>query len=507
MNIYLWLVYILVAIVSLLPLVRIDLFSVSNKYRYFKYLSIFLFVWSLITGLKFVIYDAYILYYILLSVYPLVYLLTITIFLAMMRFLGKNLSKYFVWLLIAFFFVDLAFAYTNSLHNLMIDITFNTNLTYLEISTAPPGLFFYIHTAICYILLVVTMVYIVKRLYGGLKEERDVFPFTIMIISILVGIGANVIHVFFYQFIIDPTYLAFVLFTSVLYFIFYIRDLKLILKLNNNEFILDNLREMYVIVNQKNMVVDASKELLSKFAINHDISMSFDELKERMSSKAVVYFDKDNLDKLYQPDKMYLHMLEKPINLPFFKYSGRFYLFYDETQNQKYINDMDYVMNHDLMTNLYNRNYFESIRYEIEKNFELYSLIMFDIDGLKLYNDFLGHKAGDELLVNFSKALEEVGRQCQDCIAIRMGGDEFLVILKEKTKEQAQEMVNKIITLTEDKDLVKNLGFSYGIAQKETKRDSFSKVLFEADALQYEMKAKRSEIKKKLEEHLASKNK
>ncbi len=504
MNIFLWLIYIFVAIVSLLPLVRIDLFSVSKKYQYFKYLSIFLFVWSLITGLKFVLDDAYVLYYLLLSVYPLVYLLTMTIFLAMMKFLDKKLSKTFIWLLIAFFFVDLGFAYTNSLHKLMIDISFNTNLTYLDISTAPPGFFFLIHTAICYVLLVVTMIFIVKRLYGGLKEERDVFPFTIMIISIIVGISANVIHVFFYQFTIDPTYLAFVLFTSVLYFIFYIRDLKLILKLNNNEFILDNLREMYVIVNQKNMVVDASKELLSKFNLNLETRMSFNELKDKMSGKAVVYFDKTSLDKQYQQDKMYLHMLEKPINLPFFKYSGRFYLFYDETQNQKYINDMDYVMNHDSMTSLYNRNYFESIRQVIEKNFKIYSLVMFDLDGLKLYNDYLGHKAGDELLIKFGQALEQVGGECQDCTAIRMGGDEFLVILKDKTKEEAQKMVNRVITLTEDEDLVKNIGFSYGIAQKEHDDDSFSKVLLEADTLQYKMKANRIEIKKELEEFLAN---
>lgn len=502
MNIYLWLVYIFVAIVSLLPLVRIDLFSVSKKYTYFKYLSIFLFVWTLITGLKFVIYDTYILYYLLLSVYPLVYLLTITIFLAMMKFLDKNLSKYLIWFLVAFFFFDLAIAYTNIYHNLMIDISFNTNLTYYEISTAPPGLFFYIHTAICYVLLLVTLFFIVKRLYGGLKEERDVFPFTIMIISILFGIGANVIHVFFYQFVLDPTYLTFILFTTVLYFIFYIRDLKLILKLNNNEFILDNLREMYVIVNQKNMVVDASKELLSKFEIDLEKHMSFEELIDAMSKKAVVYFDSKDLDKLYEENKLYLHMLEKAINLPFFKYSGRFYLFYDETQNQKYINDMDYVMNHDLMTKLYNRNYFEAIRDEVENNFDKFSLVMFDLDGLKLFNDYLGHKAGDELLIKLADAFQEVGKVCSDCIPIRMGGDEFLLILLNKGKEEAKEIVEMIISHTKSEDPLKNVGFSYGFAAKENKQDTFSKVLLEADSLQYQMKATRKEAKQKLKEYL-----
>ena len=55
------------------------------------------------------------------------------------------------------------------------------------------------------------------------------------------------------------------------------------------------------------------------------------------------------------------------------------------------------------------------------------ALLLFDLDGFKLYNDTFGHPAGDSLLERFGTSLREaVGT---DGTAYRIGGDEFCVLL------------------------------------------------------------------------------
>jgi len=389
MNIFLWLLFMFLATLSALPLARLDFFDTSKKYHYFKYLSIFLFFWTIITGLRYISNNSMIIYYASLTVYPLIFVLTVLIFLAIMRYLGKNVSKYLLYSMLVFFVIDAGMSYTNNYHQLVLEITYNPSLTYELVRHANHGLFFYIHTAVCYSLLFILMIAISFRLFKNLQKDRDVYPFVIMVLSIVLGVLANVIHLFILEFPIDPTYIALVVLTTILYMIFYMRDLKLILKVNSNKLILDNLREMYLLVDQKGIIVSASKELTQKFSIDIDQEISFEDFKKIVENQAVIYTESKELDNIYDKGKLYLHMMEKLISLPLLKSSGKFYLLYDETKNQKYINDINYIMTYDLMTKIYNRNYFESLEADNEANYSNYSLIMFDIDGLKLFNDYL----------------------------------------------------------------------------------------------------------------------
>lgn len=503
MNIFLWLLFMFLATLSALPLARLDFFETTKKYHYFKYLSIFLFFWTIITGLRYISNDSVIIYYATLTVYPLIFTLTVLIFLAIMRYLGKNVSKYLLYFLLIFFIVDLGMSYTNNFHQLVLEITYSPTLTYDLIKSANHGMFFYVHTAVCYLLLLISMIAISTRLFKNLQKDRDVFPFIIMVLSIVLGIFANVIHLFIMEFPIDPTYIALVVLTTILYMIFYMRDLKLILKLDSNKLILDNLREMYLLVDQRGIIISASKELIQKFSIDIDEEISFEDFKKIVENKAVIYTESKELDK-YDKGKLYLHMMEKQINLPLLKRTGKFYLLYDETKNQKFINDINYIMTHDLMTKIYNRNYFETLEADIEANYNNYSLIMFDIDGLKLFNDYLGHEAGDKLLIRFANALKEIVGKYENVIPIRMGGDEFLVIGINKDMNDIEDIIYDLKLLTHDKDLLKHIGFSYGYAQNNNANKPFRKVMTEADANQYAMKDSRKEAKENLEKFFKS---
>ncbi|QLY40116.1 diguanylate cyclase [Hujiaoplasma nucleasis] len=501
MNVYFWIVYIIIGILSFLPIVRIDLFSVSKKYTYFKYLSISLFIWAAITGLTHVIEDSYILYPMLLVKYPVIFFATGVTVVAFMRYLDMKIPKFLIGALWLFLFIEIGIASTNHWHQLFLDITFSEDITAQMILTASTGTFFLIHTVICYLLLLISLILIIFKMYSSLKKYKDTFPFVLIIIVMIIGIILNFIHVFIEQFTIDPTLIIYVVFSSVIYFIFYIRDVRLILKMNNNQFVLQNLREMYLIVNHHDEVVAASKSLLNKFNIKLNEGIPMDDFMMIIHEKAIVYSDSKGLE--YDSDKMYIHMQTKNINLPFFKYQAHMILFYDETQIQKYIHDMEYLMNHDLMTQLYNRNYLESIRSKHE-NIENYTCILFDLDGLKLFNDYFGHHAGDDLLKRFASVLNKLSEEDQNILPIRMGGDEFLIIATNKSEKDILNILNMIQEETKDEDPLKQIGFSYGYHAKEA-GEKMSQVLSKADINMYQMKVTREVAKNKLEETLKKK--
>jgi diguanylate cyclase (GGDEF)-like protein/PAS domain S-box-containing protein len=90
----------------------------------------------------------------------------------------------------------------------------------------------------------------------------------------------------------------------------------------------------------------------------------------------------------------------------------------------------EYKSFHDGLTGLYNRNYFSEQMARLGKDLTRsapVSIICIDIDGLKIVNDTLGHKVGDDLLISAAKIISSCFREV-DVIA-RIGGDEFCVIL------------------------------------------------------------------------------
>jgi len=103
-----------------------------------------------------------------------------------------------------------------------------------------------------------------------------------------------------------------------------------------------------------------------------------------------------------------------------------------------------YLNYHDVLTGLYNRTYFDEQRKQLDvaENLPL-SVIVGDINGLKLINDAFGHTEGDKLLIEISKILQKCCRT-KDIVA-RTGGDEFSILMP-KTNNQTAETIQKLIT-------------------------------------------------------------
>lgn len=94
----------------------------------------------------------------------------------------------------------------------------------------------------------------------------------------------------------------------------------------------------------------------------------------------------------------------------------------------------------DGLTNIPNRRYFDDVlirewRRSRREQFPL-SLIICDIDYFKLYNDFLGHQAGDVCLRQVARKISQSVRRPGDLVA-RYGGEEFIILLSQTPAENA----------------------------------------------------------------------
>src|SRR6056297_3455944 len=100
----------------------------------------------------------------------------------------------------------------------------------------------------------------------------------------------------------------------------------------------------------------------------------------------------------------------------------------------------------DFKTQLYNHSFFQKRLSEelakVQRHDNSISILLLDIDHFKQLNDQHGHLAGDKVLFHLSRTLEQTLRQ-EDVVA-RFGGEEFIVLLPESTKEAAFHVAERI---------------------------------------------------------------
>ncbi|QSX09651.1 diguanylate cyclase [Alkalibacter rhizosphaerae] len=165
--------------------------------------------------------------------------------------------------------------------------------------------------------------------------------------------------------------------------------------------------------------------------------------------------------------------------------------FMDITQRKLAEERIKFLSYHDPVTGLYNRTflYEELKRLNVDRNLP-FSVIMGDVNGLKLTNDIFGHEAGDVLLKRVAEAMQRSCRE-EDIIA-RVGGDEFVILLPKTDNETAGAILKRIKGEVE-KEESKELGssISLGKGTKYDTLDDMAEVLKHAEGEMYRNKSLR----------------
>lgn len=130
---------------------------------------------------------------------------------------------------------------------------------------------------------------------------------------------------------------------------------------------------------------------------------------------------------------------------------GTVIIFQDITEKRKLSAQLFWQANHDSLTGLMNRVYFEKEIKQATQNSQQenhsHSLLYLDLDRFKIVNDTCGHEAGDELLRQLATILKQEIRST-DLVA-RLGGDEFGILLKGCSLEKSLFLAEKIRSAVE----------------------------------------------------------
>jgi diguanylate cyclase (GGDEF)-like protein/PAS domain S-box-containing protein len=128
--------------------------------------------------------------------------------------------------------------------------------------------------------------------------------------------------------------------------------------------------------------------------------------------------------------------------------AGLMLVAYDVTERKRMEAEAAHVANHDALTELPNRTLFRQ-RFaaslsRARANGRKVALLMIDLDGFKLINDSMGHRAGDDVLAQIAKRLLKSVRRA-DTVA-RLGGDEFVVVLDDvESASAAERMAERLL--------------------------------------------------------------
>lgn len=160
----------------------------------------------------------------------------------------------------------------------------------------------------------------------------------------------------------------------------------------------------------------------------------------------------------------------------------------DITDRKAAEEEIKYLSFHDKLTGLYNRAYFETELKGLDTEGELpLSLILGDVNGLKLINDVLGHQEGDRLLIEVANIMRRTGRE--DDIIARWGGDEFIMLLPRCDAVTAGRVFERLKNATQHLNkLPIETNLSVGLAIKNSPDQDIREIIKEAEDKMYRHK-------------------
>ena len=143
----------------------------------------------------------------------------------------------------------------------------------------------------------------------------------------------------------------------------------------------------------------------------------------------------------------------------------------------------------DPLTGLRNRRYSELLFEDLLNQHESFSIILIDIDHFKSVNDEFGHSAGDNVLIFLTEKMLEVMRDKDVCI--RLGGEEFAIILPKTDLEAAYKRAEILRGNVESSIPPTNklITISTGVGEHNSEQESLTDFIQRVDLALYKAKS------------------
>ncbi|MFN0262596.1 putative bifunctional diguanylate cyclase/phosphodiesterase [Tepidamorphus sp. 3E244] len=162
-----------------------------------------------------------------------------------------------------------------------------------------------------------------------------------------------------------------------------------------------------------------------------------------------------------------------------------------------------WIARHDSLTGLPNRHYLEEFCADPDRRRSIAFAAAIDLDGFKKVNDLLGHHGGDELLCMIASRLANA---CPKAEIIRMGGDEFVILLERAPTDLMAFGVSLARELSQPANVSGfqvEVGASIGLAVTEKSDASLNDVVRRADTAMYVAKRRGRNAVSLFEPHMA----
>ncbi|MGH4138355.1 HD domain-containing phosphohydrolase [Clostridium sp.] len=160
----------------------------------------------------------------------------------------------------------------------------------------------------------------------------------------------------------------------------------------------------------------------------------------------------------------------------------------DVTEIKHKQEEIEHLSYYDQLTGLYNRRFYEEelMRLDTTRNLPL-TIVMGDVNGLKIVNDSFGHVKGDELLKKVAGVIK-LGCREDDIIA-RLGGDEFVIILPKTDGFEADQIIKRINNLSSKEKIESiDISISFGYETKNTEKEKTEEIFKKAEDHMYKKK-------------------
>ena len=261
---------------------------------------------------------------------------------------------------------------------------------------------------------------------------------------------------------------------------------------NKLGFLLDSTNDCFIFINNKLALIEANNlffknikkwyGMQKKGLIGKNITEIIPDFSKLESYNLLLQVIKEGKSTNWEDalndargKKVYLDLRAFVLN------GGAGIIFSDITAKKESEKRLKYLSFHDKLTDLYNRAFFEEEINRLNSKRQLpISIIIGDINGLKLINDAFGYSFGDKLLINTAKLLKSVCRN-EDIIA-RLGGDEFIILLPSSSEQDALHLTERIRQECKKSNGTRlQINIALGTSTKDNLKKDFKTMMHEAE--------------------------